>query len=203
MVKIVDEIVMQKVGGGGRATVDYAQKFILNEDFLKMMAKLKVRTEKTMEGKRHVYGGTITLTKEDLPEYFQTGEEGMNGAAHKFNQVFVAMESPFYATSLTSEEAKKVKVEKTKTRGANIGEKYIVTIPDQLAVYRISDTFSPDFYACEGSKKTLTTEQGGEGSGAYQEPPEELREYVAKWIEDNGADNLNSLKVIGMDITEV
>lgn len=199
---VVEELPIKPRGGFGGlggapddsddlSDMKYAEVLVLDEEFLKALSTLKVAHQ---EGDKLV-GGFILLSKEDIP----AGKDGttydgeMNGAAHKVNQEFVALQIPYYATSYATDDAEKTT--RVGKRGAKVGIEYPVTLPDKLRIYRISNTFEIDRYAADGSKK-VTEERKND----YHEPTTGMRLRAAKWIDENGADLVDTLKAIGMDI---
>lgn len=193
--EIVEELKMKRGGGGFEDESDnlddmgYAERLVLNPEFIAALAKLRVvKTEGTT-----ITGGAILISKSDLDfgEKKYVGE--MNGAAHKINQVFVAMEIPFYANSYSTDKAEKTT--RIGKRGKNKDIEYKVTLPDKLRIFRISENFEIDRYAADKSKKVSE-----EGINDYHEPTEGMRARVAKWIDENGADIFEDLKKIGMSV---
>ncbi len=197
--EIVQEVTLKARGGqGGFGAADesdnledmnYAERLVLNKEFLTAIGTLKTAVK---EGDV-IKGGAVMLTKEDILQYRNGEEIEMNGVAHKVNQVFVALEVPFYATSYSTDAAEKVT--RTKKRGENIGKEYKVTLPDRLRVYRISDTFSIDNYAAKESKRVKD-----DGVNDYNEPTTGMRLREEKWVEENGDELKTVLKAINLNI---
>lgn len=183
------------VGGGGTsddsddlADMRYSERLVLSKDFLEALAQLKVA--KVVDN--HILGGTILIPRTDIEGY--EGKE-ITGAVHSTNRVFVALEIPFYATSYASDGAEKIR--RTAKRGKDIGKEKNVTIPDTLRVYRISESFDKDLYACNGSKKVTE-----EGVHPYHQPTDGMLAREEKWVEENGTDPeiYELLKKVGVDL---
>lgn len=200
--EIVEELAIRPRGGiGGLGGVQddsddlnkmkYAEVLVLDKEFLEALATLKVARQ---EGDK-IIGGAILLSKDDIPAGRDgTGYEGeMNGAAHKINQEFVALEIPFYATSYSTDKAEKTT--RTGKKGKKVGIVYNVTLPDKLRIYRVSDKFEIDRYAADASKKVTE-----EGKNNYHEPTEGMRLRAAKWLDEFGGDLVDTLKAVGMDV---
>ena len=207
-IEVVEEFEMKGraggIGGFNRDDSDNLEDMrpeellVINPKFLTLLSKLKVAKEETVEGKKKVIGGTITLGKEDIPGFEL--DQGLNGACHMINKVFVALQVPFYAKSYSTDEAKTVT--KVGKKGKKKDVSYTVKEPDGIRIYRVSEEFDIDNYAAEGSIKVQDTEKTDgtieKGSGKYQEPTEGMRLRAAKWISQNGEDIEDVLEAIGI-----
>lgn len=169
----------------------YGEKLVLNKDFLEALASLKVAH---VEG-NVIKGGTLLIPRADV--ITQTGVVNIpteiNGIAHAVNREFVSLEIPFYATSYASDDAEKVV--KTAKKGKYADKPRNVTVADTLRVYKISEKFEVDRYACDGSKKVKD-----EGINNYHEPTTGQRLRASKWIEENGEELADLLKAVGVDL---
>ncbi len=207
-ISVVEEFELAGRGGVGGFNKDDSdnfvdmkpeEKLILNADFLKLLAKLKVASEKIIDGKKHIVGGTITLAKEDIPDF--DVDQGLNGACHMLNKEFVALQIPFYAKSYSSDEAEVTT--NVGKRGKKRGVSYTIKEPDGIRIHRISEEFDLNKYAADGSTKCApTTNTDGtvkKGSGTYQEPTEGMKLRAAKWISENGAGLEATLDALGIE----
>lgn len=188
--EIVEQLEMKARGGVGGFAVDesaditdmkYAERMILSQDFLKALAKLKVVTTEKVGDKEVIKGGTILIDASELAAEGYDGE--INGAAHKFNQEFVALEKPYMSTSYTSDKAT-VKVIEEKDEAGNVVGTTERKIPDKLRIYRVTEKFEADRYACDASIKVKGTADK-KGINNYHEPTTGMRLRVAAWKEQN------------------
>ena len=203
--EIVEEIVMKRAFGGGREAdesasltdMKYAERLILNDEFLKAFGKLKVATTEKVDGKDVIKGGSILIDVSELKEAGYDG--GIAGAAHKFNQEFVALEMPGFGTSYKTDDAPEVTEE---VEDPDTHQKTIVktTPPNKLRIYRISEKFDPENYACDASSKVKVgvekeVNEVVEGKTVkvkklvpinnYHEPTTGMRLRADAWLEQN------------------
>lgn len=183
MIKTVDEITLRATGGHGfgkkddsddLAKMNYAERLIMSEEFIRVAAGLKVAYK---EGNT-LKGGSILLGREDIPDYFEDGDEGVNGACHMINKVFVAAGFPLFATSYASENAEK-RV-KQRERGKNIGKTVKDTVADMIRIYRRSNDFNIDNYAAADSERVRV-----KGKTMYHQPTEGMYLRENKWLHEN------------------